>query len=59
MRPSRYALRKQCRVLRNLECWIPDIRQAEQVLRAARYDKKDRATSWAFLAISPTLGGPK
>jgi hypothetical protein len=59
MKVSRNAPCKRCRVVTNLECWISGIRQAEQDLRAVRHSKKHQASSWAFLAVSPTLGGPK
>lgn len=59
MKASRIAPCIRCRVVTNLECWISGIRQVEQNLRAARHSEKSEAVSWVFLAVSPTLGGPK
>ncbi len=59
MRPSRNALRSQCWVGFDPGCWISGTREAEQVLRAARYGKQSLSESPAVLAIPPTLGGPK
>lgn len=56
---SSNALREQCLVLTNLECWISGIRQVERSLSSARLVNKDLARPWAFLDYSPTLGGPK
>lgn len=59
MRSSRNALRSQCWVSFDSECWISGTREAEQVLRAARYGKQSLSVSSAVLAIPPTEGGPK
>lgn len=59
MRPSRNALRSQCWVSFDPECWISGTREAEQDLRAARYGKHCDIGVLCVLAIPPTLGGPK
>lgn len=48
------APRERCRVIRDLECRISDIREAELGLRAARNSEQTPGGVLGILAVSPT-----